>query len=373
VNCPEFICDFSTLIKANYKDQDYFYETINKIWTLEYDCVKGSVLWMLTNGRNREIEFYRESDLDFVEYVIQNKLLHALWSISFTLPKYMSIAPDKTIDLISQILKISENNKENEHLIHALFEDKEQLKTNAKLIKSFILKETLSIPLDSYYFDNALFFLEDNFGFDSLFDYLKERISILEKGNNYFSLSLHKHYNNPNKDATQIELDFLKVISWFAELPSKNEYIHKKIVEFLRPTQLTSSEFSDGFKKLVIDVGEDKTKIIDLFNALDVYENKSESIIGLIIEIVNGLCDKFVFDNYELGQIFGSNFINNLGVKSGPPGGPFPQDINKRDELKMYIGKYSMHDRVKDLFTNALERVNKDIERDIIGDIDEKW
>jgi hypothetical protein len=370
---PALICDFSTLIKANYKDQEYFYDTLNNIWTLEYDCVKGSVLWMLTNGRNMEIEFYRESDLDFVEYVVQNKLLSALWSISFTLPKYMYINPDKTIDLISQILKISENHRENEHLIHALFEDSELLKKNAKLIKAFIFNETLIIPLDSYYFDNVLFFLENNFGFDCLFDYLQERVSMLEKENKYFSLSLHKHYNNPNKEETQIEIDFLKVINWFAQLPSKNEYLHKKIVEFLRPTQLTSSEFKDGFKQLVIACGEAKTMIIDLFNALDVYENKSESIVGLIIEIVNGLCDKFEFDNFELVQIFGSNFIYNHGMKSGPSGGPFPQDLNKRIELNMYLEKYSMHYRVKDIFNYALENVNKDIERDRFENTDEKW
>ncbi len=370
---PEFICDFSTLIRANYKDQDYFYSTVNKIWALEYDCVKGSVLWMLTNGRNREIELYRESDLEFVEYVIQNKLVNALWSISFTLPKYMFIAPEKTINLISNILKISKNHRENEHLIHAIFEDKELLSANAKLIKTFIFNETLTIPLDSYYFENALFFLEDNFGFDCLFNYLQVRVSILEKENNYFSLSLHKHYNNPTKDAIQIEIDFLKVINWYAALPSKNKYLHKKIVEFLRPIQLTLSSFSDGFKDLIVACGEDKTKIIDLFDALDVYENKSESIVGLIIEIVNGLCDKFEFDNYELVQIFGSNFINNLGMKSGTAGAPFPQDLNKREELNMYLEKYPMHNRVKEIFTYALERVNKDIEEDRYRDIDEKW
>lgn len=60
-------------------------------------------------------------------------------------------------------------------------------------------------------------------------------------------------------------------------------------------------------------------------------------------------------------------------MKSGPAGGPFPQDLNKRDELTMYLEKYSMHNRVKDIFTYALERVNKDIERDRFGDFDEKW
>lgn len=370
---PKLICDFSTLIKANYKDSDYFYETINKIWTLEYDCVKGSVLWMLTSGRNNDVEFYKESDLDFVEYVTQNNLLQSLWSISFTIPKYMSIAPRRTIDLISQILKISENNRENEHLIHALFKDKELLKKNAELIKAFIFKETLTIPLDSFYFDESLFFLEDNFGFDCLFDYLKERVSMLEKDNNYFSLSLHKHYNNPNKDKTQAELDFLKVINWFAGLPDKNEYLHKRIVEFLRPLQLISLEFSDGFKQLVIDSKGDKTRIIDLFNALDVYENKSENIIKLTIEIANELCNKFEFDDNELAQIVGFDFIHNLGMKTGSAGDPFPQDLNKKDELNIYLEKYDMHSRIKDIFLYALKKVDKDIERDRLRDIDEEW
>lgn len=372
-NYPELICDYSNLIRANYKDQDYFYDMISKIWALKYDCVKESVLWMLTNGRNEEIEFYRESDLYFIEYVVQNKLLHAIWSMSFTLPQYMSIAPNKTIHLISKFLEVSENNSANEQLIHTLFKNKELLKTNSELIKTFIFNDSFIIPLDSYWIDDLLFFLEENFGFDCLFNYIKKRISILEDENNDFSLSLHMHYYNPNKDTTKAEVDFLQVVNWYAELPSKKENLHKKIVQFLKPNQLSSLEFYDGFKRLIIDAGVDKNKILDLFIALDVYENKNENIIKFLIEIVNSICDKFDFENHELIQFFGFNFIYNYGIKSGPAGSPFPQDLNKRDELNMYLKKYSMHNRVRDIFTYALERVNKDIESDRTGDNDEKW
>lgn len=372
-NKPEQVCDFSTLIRANYEDQKYFYETINKIWNLEYDCVKGSVLWILTNGRNRDINFYKAEDLDFVEYVIEQKLVQALWSISFTLPKYILINPERTLNLIARILKISENRRENEHLIHSIFEDKEILDNYPDLIRNFIFKETLSIPLDSYYFNKALNFLEDVFGFDTLLGYLKEKILLLEKQKDYFSLSLHKHYTNPSKDSVQAELDFLQVINWYSELTEKSEYLHKKFVEYLRPTQINSEEFKNGFKQLIVNAGNEKTKVIDLCNALDVYEHKNEFLIAMLIEISNELCDKFELSNENLVQIFGSNFIYNMGVKSGPAGGPFPQDLNKRDELNQLMEKYPMHPRVKDIFTYSLDKVNKDIARNVFGEFDEKW
>ncbi|WP_100630252.1 hypothetical protein [Algoriphagus formosus] len=91
----------------------------------------------------------------------------------------------------------------------------------------------------------------------------------------------------------------------------------------------------------------------------------------MLIEIANELCAKYEFDNEKLIQIFGSNYIRNLGSKSGPAGGPFPQDLNKREELNQLMGKYQMHAKVKRIFDYSLERVNNDIERDRFED--EKW
>ncbi|TDK50862.1 hypothetical protein [Algoriphagus formosus] len=370
-NYPEQSCDFSTLIKANYKDSEYFYSTIEKIWNLEYECVKGSVLWMLTNGRNRETEYYNEDDLKYVEYVVENKMVQALWSISFTLPKYILINPQRTLSIISRIFIISENEREDGHLLHSIFEDKEILDNHSELIKDFVFNSTLEIPLDSHYLEKALNFLENYFGFELLFLYLKKKVETITKQSKYISLSYHKHYNNPEKEQLQTEKDFLKVVQWYGELESKSEYIHKALVEFLRPIQIQSEVFKTEFKKLIEECGDNIDRAVDLCSSLDVYEEKGEFLISMLIEIANELCAKYEFDNEKLIQIFGSNYIRNLGSKSGPAGGPFPQDLNKREELNQLMGKYQMHAKVKRIFDYSLERVNNDIERDRFED--EKW
>ena len=372
-NYPQQSCDFSTLIKANYKDQEYFYSIINKIWSLDFECCKGSVLWMLTNGRNREVELYQESDLNYIEHVIDNKLYKAFWSISFTLPKYILINPTRTINLIIKILKINKNARENEHLIHSIFDDKDILDRHPDLIKEFAIKETLEIPLDSHYFSGVLTFLDDYFGFEVLFNYLKDKIVVIEKQNDYLSLSSHDHYNNHKKDPQQIEMEFISVIQWYADLEIKSEYVHKKLVEYLRPIQIKSEEFKSGFKELIIKIGNNPTKIIDLCNALDVYDDKGEFLMSMLIEIANELSEKYKFSKVELVQIFGSDYINNFGMKSGYAGGAFPQDLNKRAELTLIMEKYQMHPKVKEIFLYSLEKVNRDIANDELRDFDEKW
>ena len=328
---------------------------------------------MLTYGRNKEIELYQESDLKYLEYVIDNKIVGALWSISFTLPKYILISPNKTIDLIAKILKIRENSRENEHLIHSIFDNKDILEKHSELIKEFVFNETLEIPLDSYYFENALSFLDNTFGFDTLFNYLQKKVAFLEVQKDYFSLSLHKHYDNPTKDSIQKEKDFLIVIKWYADLTEKSEYLHKKLVEYLRPTAIQSDEFKTGFKLLIDKAGKNIERVVDICNALDVDENKSELLISMLIEISNELCQKYEISNENLVQIFGLNFIYNLSVKSGTAGGAFPQDLAKRDYLIHLIEKYQMHPKVMELFIYSLDKIKKDIERDELREFDEKW
>lgn len=372
-NYPQQSCDFSTLIKANYKDQEYFYSIISKIWSLGFECCKGSVLWMLTNGRNREVELYQENDLEYIEHVVDNKLVKALWSISFTLPKYILINPVRTINLIAKILKINENARENEHLIHSIFDDKDILVSHPALIKEFVIKETLEIPLNSHYFSGVLTFLDDYFGFEVLFNYLKDKIVVIEKQNDYLSLSSHDHYDNYKKDPQQTEMEFLSVIQWYADLEIKSEYVHKKLVEYLRPIQIKSEAFKSGFKELINNAGNNPDKIIDLCNALDVYDDKGEFLMSMLIEIANELCDKYKFSKEQLIQIFGSDYIHNFGMKSGIAGGPFPQDLKKKAELIQIMEKYQMHPRVNEIFLYSLEKVNRDIVGDELRDFDEKW
>ncbi len=368
---PGQACDFSTLIKANYKDDKYFYSIIDKIWNLKFECAKGSVLWMLTNGRNRETELYKEDDLKYFEYIVDNKLINQLWSTSFTLPKYILINPARTLSLVSKIFRLSEKEREEGFLLHSIFEDKKILDNHSALLKDFVFSSTLEIPIDFHYLDEVLYFLEDYFGFDLLFTYLKEKISLIEKEKKTIYLSYHKHYSNPHKEPNQSEEDFVKVIKWYAELENKSDYIHKVLVEFIRPAEIKSERFKSDFKVLIEEAGDNIEKIVDLCKSLDVYENKSEFLISLLIEIANELCEKYKIGKAQLIDIFGSDYIRNFGAKSGPAGGPFPHDLNKKKELIDLMKKYKMHPKVKEIFEHALENVNDDIERD--RNFDVKW
>jgi hypothetical protein len=370
-NYPEQACDFSGLIKANYKDSEYFYSTIDKIWNLEFECTKGAVLWMLTNGRNKEIEFYTDADLKYFEYVVDNKLVNQLHSISFSIAKYILINPARTLDIISGIFEISENMRQEGFLLHSIFEDKSILEEHSELIKEFVFTSTIEFPIDHHYSNDVLCFLENYFGFDLLFDYLKEKILRIEEKKQTLYLSYHKHYNNPNKTPIQCESDFIKVIKWYSDLDSKSDYIHKVLVEFLRPNEITSDNFKAEFKALINDAGDKVEKIIDLCKALDVYENKNERLIALLIDIANEICEKYKIEDDMLIELFGYDYIRNLGAKSGPAGGPFPQDIEKKRELNDIIKNHKMHPKVEEIFRYALSKVNGDIERNLFND--EKW
>ena len=372
-NFPEQACEFVTLIKANYKETEYFYDTIEMIWNLDYKCVKSSVLWMLTFGRNQEVECYIDDDLKYVEYVVENDLVRALWSISFTLPKYILINPKRTLSLITKIILISEDNSEKGHLLNSIFEDKEILEKHTKSIKDFVLNSTLEIPMDSHYLEKALNFLENYFDFELLFIYLIKRVDKLERQSKYASFSYRKRYSNPEKEHLQVEMDFSKVVDWFVGIESKSKYTHKALVEFLSPVQIQSEEFKSEFKSLVVGCGNDIRKAVDLCGSLDVYENKGEFLISMLIEIANELCAKYDVNKENLIQIIGSNYISNFGSKSGPAGGPFPQDLQKRDALIQLMKKYHMHPKVKEVFNYALEIVNKEIERESLIDFDERW
>lgn len=372
-NHPDQVCNYITLIRTNYKDQIYFYQTIEKIWNLEQECVKGSVFWMLTHGRNQQIDLYQESDLEYVEYIIENKILSAYSAFSFTLAKYILVSPQKTISLIAKIIKSRELRNEPNFLLHSIFDNKVILETYPELIKDFVFNETIEINLNSHYFEDVLRFLDNTFGFSVLFQYLKNKIKYIESQGGYVSLSLHEHYDNPEKSSIQKEIDFILVIEWYTELNEKSEYIHKKLVEYLRPGLIQSEEFKEAFKSLIDNAGDELARKITICNALDVYEEKSEFLISILIEISNDLCQRFDVSNEDLKQIFGSNYIYNLGMKSGTAGMPFPQDLSKLEELKMLRDKYPMHPLVRDLFDEAISNVKRDIDRREFDDDEARW
>ena len=370
---PDQSCSFAPLIRGNYSDDEYFYETLNRIWNLDYECAKAAVIWMLTHGRNQNIELYRDDDLKYIEYVIENKILSAIGHTPFTLAKYILINPERTINIISKILKLGGNVREDGFLLHSIFENKEIIQKHSDLIKEFVFKDTIEFPIESHYIEDILTFLESRYGFDTMFAYLIRKTEFYESKEEFLALTLYKHYNNPHKDQIPQEIDFLKVIAWYTGLKVKSRYFHRRLLEFLRPSSLQSEEFKDGFKTIISKANDKKEMIIEICNTLDVYENKGEYIIALLIEIANELCDKLQITREDLINIFGTNFIYNMGIKTGFPGQPFPEDIRGRDLFISILEKYELHPQVKDLFLFAIKNIENDIARERITGLEDAW
>lgn len=236
------------------------------------------------------------------------------------------------------------------------------------------MKETIEFPIESHYIEDILTFLENRYGFDTMFNYLKRKTDYYESKEEFLSLTLHKHYNNPQKDQIQKEVDFLKVIEWYVDLKVKSRYFHRRLLEFLRPSSLQSGEFKEGFNALIRNASENKEKIIETCNTLDVFENKGEYIIGLLIEIVNELCERFLITQENLIDIFGHDFIyNTMVVKTVIPGQPSPENISKREIFIRLIENYKLHPHVRDLFLHAIRIIEDDISREQHMDLDSIW
>ena len=359
---PKEINDYCTLIRAT-GDQDYFYSTIQKIWKIEENNAKGSVIWMLTYGRNQDTKLYKEKDFDFFSEAIKSKNREAIWSLHHTLPKFISINPTTTLSLITEILKLNLDSVDRMKgsLLQSLFEEKELVEKHKDEVKDFILSETIEISLDTTFFESTLSFLDLNFGFETLFKYLQVKIEYSILQNDYLDISLTRHYNHPQKEQEQIEQDFLFVLEWYAELKEKNSY-HLKLVEFLRPIKIEVETFNPILADLIFKY-EDVNTILDLFDALNTFENKNEEFIAMIIIIAMCLSKKFTLSEENLIQIFSSEFIYNMGSKCGTGNAPFPQDIAHRDLIKKLLGDSAMEGNIRNVLNVSLAHVQKDIDR----------
>lgn len=366
---PKEINNYSTLIRAT-DDQDYFYSIIQKIWELEETNAKGSVIWMLTFGRNQNSILYQKKDFYFFSEVVKSKSREAVWSLQRTLPKYMIINPTITLSLIADILKFDEMDRMKGSLLQSIFEEKELVEKSKEEIKDFIFKETIEISLNTTFFESVLKFLDLSFGFKTLFKYLQEKFEYSIQQNDYLDISLTRHYNHPQKDQQKIEQDFLHSIKWYTELKVKNNY-HLKLVEFLRPTKIEVESFAPSLNDLIFKY-EDIDTILDLFDALNTFENRDEQFVAMIIEIANQLNKNFSLTEDNLVRLFSSEFIYNMGSKHGVSGQPFPQDIAHRDLIKKLLENYKMEGNVHSVLNESLTYVQKVIDR-FKDKVNERW
>ncbi len=181
VEHPQLISESIYLIGENYKNEKYFYETISWLWERK-DNYLNTFFWLISWGRNKDRNFYKPCDLDYYEYLIDNKLdSQNLDFIAYNLIDYAYIDKKRTFTLLNRFIKAG-NQEVMNRLGYTIFDKKEQYSLDfTDEIKELFLSNFDKINFSN--FNNNLFlqFLETRYGFDDLFKFIDSFIGAIMK------------------------------------------------------------------------------------------------------------------------------------------------------------------------------------------------
>ncbi|BDS12965.1 SMEK domain-containing protein [Aureispira anguillae] len=367
-NHQNLMSTFAHLIQANYQDKKYFYSLIESIWKINTEDSKTLVIFLLVYGRNQDYSFYELRDFKYIEYVIQNQNTNSIKNLAHTLHQYIYIDVNKTLSLISILLKNLPDIDSVSFLLKSLFKDSNIISQYANELREFIFKETLHISLDTQYSNYILVFLENQFSFNSLLKYLIQKINLFQKENTVIGLNFYSKYQNRLLTDKQKESNFLTVLNWYGNLKNPSNFLHKQLVDFFKPSSL----FSESLKKEATTVINSKKNnynfLVTYCHGLTVFEHKNKEILLFLIEAGNLLIQHPNYKPHDIEKIFGYSFIHNLSGKSKTNRGAFPHDITKSKLLTDLISNIEMEFDIQSIFNQALDAVNKNINEDINED-----
>ena len=368
---PHLIGDFASLIRANYKDEKYFYLTIEKIKKIENKETRHVIPWMLVNGRARDYEVYNTKDLKYFQPYVNEEDINIFSSVRFGFPLYIHIAPSQTLKILSEIIRISDTNQLSHDLLFFVFNNDELLEKFPTQIKDFLFQSTLNFRIDENFMSRALIFLETYFDFDTLIEYLKLNIHH-QRSNQYFAVfSSTSEYKNPKKLIKDSELDFIDTLQRFIHSEKK---LTLGTLNFIKPSKACSPNLIIELEKIAKRYYQDKEMTIRLCEGLSVFEIKNEDLILFLIKVTNKLIDGFgSLNNEELLRIFSRQFRYNSGLKSGTSGQPFPADLRKQKLIKEVIEKGSAKSEVESFLSEVLKTVESSMEDDRNYGQGEKW
>lgn len=363
-NNPEIIHHFCLLIKAFHKQNEEFYEIINKVWDIGSNDARNTVIWMLTSGRNNNKENLQGTDLRYFEEIINSKNLNLLYSSGLELIKYVPVEPERTLDLIETILGMVDEYNYISSYILTLFENKELLKTYKNQFKEFSFKLAQTKLSASPIIGIIISFLDNYFDFEVVINFITILGGNLQKENLSFAYESRPIFYNPKKDNTQRELDYLEAIKWYIEISNPQKDIHQRILAELKPKTLESIDFYNGFKRLIGEV-ENKNKISDAFLAINILGYKTEQMLVFQIDLIEELKEKYTFNDSEIIELLGEDYIYNFnpGIRLRPAGTFRSIDLQKEELIKTILAKKDLTLQTKRILELSLKNLEESKDR----------
>ena len=250
--------------------------------------------------------------------MVYNHLNEVIETLPYTLIDYLEINKGKTFNLLKYVFDNFEHPRQIEMMLLSLIDDKKRYDENKKYedefeneIKELIINHTQKFPLGNSYFNYAFAFLENHFGFDTLFKFLINRIESYEKdSNNLYYLSFSgMHTGNRQSSEGKSISNFIKVFKWYIQVEDDKYHIKKSLLEFFKPTIV----FNEAIKKQIdILIEENKTNpnsLIKIGSGLEIFKNKNEILIITLIKISDYYLDISNRDVKNLDDIFGFDIL----------------------------------------------------------------
>lgn len=369
--CPELSIDFCELIRPNYKDKGYFYECIDALWAFDTEAAQQAVIYLLTTGRQRDRTQYEERDFKYIEVALKAGNPGAIFRLQAALPDYIYLDPDYTLELCGIFIEKSTHEHETEILISTLFEKKDFDSSTRDKLKQFAFDKTIQLTINAHFHNEILVFLENNFRFDTMFSYILAKLEYHEKNNNLHLIDFSGFHGNPDLTQEQREDNLIKAIKWYVQQKDPSVYVHAKLLEVFVIPGISTPSLRKKLEGLITDGGSDIHQLIKLCEALDVFHDKDGDLMEILISIGNKMATMPGFTNQTLGSVFGSKFISNMGSRSKSGPGPYPQDVERREQLTELLKRTDLHDEVRNVFERALKTVEKAIERETNEDSDD--
>jgi hypothetical protein len=368
-NYKSLIPDAIQLIKGNYEDDVYFTSVIDWLWHRR-DAFIVPILWLISNGRNKDRAFYKKTDFEYYEYVIDNINPGTEKYVSLDLPEYAYLDKERTFILLDHYIKVC-SDQGLDLLIMNVLDDKATYSVDFKedLLVLFV-NNLFKIKFNELGTSQILSFIDHNFGFEKLIDFLKRRIEHLLKneGSGGFGLNEPGYYRNPNLSIDESENRYIIILEQSLFNTEQENIRGLYLQRLFRPSIVMTESLSTKIKTLVDKFRTDSAKLVLIADNMMFFVNSN----SLWIDLMCYIAEKQLANGANasiLAETFGSTFTLNLGSKSKVGVGvPYNEDVAKKGLLEAFLKTNAYNEHISKFIKDCLDKVNKDIADTIMED-----
>jgi hypothetical protein len=367
---PEGVPGALELVRFQYKDEAYFYTVVEWLWQQKETFI-GSIIWLLTYGRQRDKTSYRKTDLPYFAFAIQQRQAHLNDTISFSLIDYGYVDKTTTFALLDEFLLTAEE-KEISSFFLNVFEDSVPYKDDFKIeLKKLLDTHITKIDRNELYFRHVLEFIDLGFGWDALLAFLDSSMDAALSGSPDQKLNpSNMLYNSSKISRADKASRFLQIaeaaISTGPELTKKQQYL----LELFRPDYTLSEELKQTLVAFAQKNKDNKQLLISMAAALRVFSPNTENWIWTISMLATSIREWDAgFSDIE--KVFGASFKGNgTGRQRTGHHVPYDEDRDRKELLETVLTKNEFH-LVRPFLQACLEYVEKDIAKTMAEDDDE--